>query len=286
MGNGEPMNHQPARKVRVVPPRHGIAWLVQSMTLLRAQPSRLLLIAVLLQIMMGLTQVPLVGFLLILSVPALSAGVLQAFLLTAEGRRPSPVTLFSPLFSGSHTGRLLSLGALMFAVGILTATLFLSGNETVLDPDLLARLEQGDIEALSVLDQDTLHRIVIAFLIGISVSGTLSYMTIPLIWFNDRKLGAALADGLKALFVNWKPFTMLGLGMAALLVPVVLLAGLLVNLAGSAGLLSVVLMGLVMILLLGFQLILFATQYCAFRDIFGLEGQTPSAGTDDGQFVA
>ena len=280
------MNHQPAQKVRALPPRHGIAWLVQSMVLLRAQPSRLLLLAVLLQIMMGLTQMPLVGFLLILSVPALSAGILQAFLVTSEGGRPSPRLLFAPLFSGSHTGRLLSLGALMFMVGILTATLFLSGNETVLDPDLLTRLEQGDIDALTVLDQGTLHRMVLAFLIGISVSGTLSYMTIPLIWFKDRKLGPALADGIKALMTNWKPFLVLGLGMAGLLVPVVLLAGLLVNLAGSAGLLSIAMMGLVMILLLAFQLILFATQFCAFRDIFGLETEPPTTSTDDGQFVA
>ena len=118
----------PDLKVRVVPPRHGIAWLVQSMALLRAQPGRLLFIAVLLQIMMGLTQVPMVGFLLILSVPALSAGVLQAIRVTAEGGRPAPALLFSPLLSGSYTGRLLSLGALMFVVGILAASLFSSGS--------------------------------------------------------------------------------------------------------------------------------------------------------------
>lgn len=281
------MNPKTDMKFRAAPPRHGIAWLVQSMALLRAQPGRLLLLAVLLQIMMGLTQVPLVGFLLILSVPALSAGMLQAFRVTASGGRPAPAVLFSPLFSGSHTGRLLTLGALMFAVGILTASLFLSGSEAVFDPDLLARIEQGDIEALSVLDQGSLHRLVIAFLIGISVSGTLSYMTIPLVWFHDRKLGAALAHGLRALYVNWKPFLLLGLGMAAVLVPVVLLAGLLVALAGSAGILSVILMGLVMMLLLAFQLILFGTQYCAFCDIFGLESESaPPTGTDDSQLLA
>jgi hypothetical protein len=274
------------RKARVVPPRHGIAWLVQSMTLLRAQPGRLLFIAVLLQVMMGLTQVPLVGLLLILSVPALSAGVLQAFHVSSEGGRPAPTLLFSALISGSHTGRLLTLGALMFAVGILTASLFLSGNEAMLDPDVLARIEQGDIEALSTLDQGALHRMVIAFMIGISVSGTLSYMTIPLIWFHDRKLGAALVDGLRVLITNWKPFLVLGLGMAAVLVPIALLAGILISLAGSAGLLSVILMGLVMILLLAFQLMLFGTQYCAFRDIFGLAGESaPPADTDDSQLV-
>ena len=91
------MNPKPDLKARVVPPRNGIAWLVQSVALLRAQPGRLLFIAVMLQIMMGLTQVPLVGFLLILSVPAFSAGMLQAIRVTAEGGRPAPTLLFSPV---------------------------------------------------------------------------------------------------------------------------------------------------------------------------------------------
>jgi hypothetical protein len=171
-------------------------------------------------------------------------------------------------------------------VGILIAALLLSGNGTVLDPDLLARIEQGDIDAMSVLDQATLHRLIIAFMIGLSVTGVLSYMTIPLIWFHDRKLGAALANGVRALIVNWKPFLVLGLGMAAILVPMVLLAGILVSLASSAGLLSIILMGLVILLLLAFQLIMFATQYCAFRDIFGLESESALLhGTDDSQLL-
>jgi len=278
------MNGRP--KARVVPSRNGIAWLVQSMTLLRAQPGRLFFIVVLLQVIMSLTQLPLVGILLVLSVPALSAGILQAFRVTAEGGRPAWTLLFGPLFSGSHSGRLLSLGALMFLVGILTASLFLAGDGTILDPELLSRIEQGDIEALSALDQGALHRMVIAFVIGISLSGTLSYMTIPLIWFHDRKLAAALVDGFRALLANWKPFLVLGLGLAATLVPLVLLAAILFSLAGSAGILSMILMGLVIILLLAFQLMLFGTQYCAFSDIFGLQsGAAPPADTDDSQLI-
>ena len=276
------------RQARVVPARHGIAWLVQSMTLLRAQPARLFLLAMLLQVMMGLTQVPIVGFLLIISVPALSAGLLQAFLVTAEGGKPSPNLLFRPLLSGAHSMRMLAMGALMFAVGVLTVSLVLSGSEAILDPELLSRIEQGDVEALSSLDQGALHKMVLAFLIGISVSGTLSYMTIPLMWFHDRRLGPALGEGLKALVVNWKPFLVLGLGLAALLIPVSLAAGILFLWAGgSAGGLAFVVLGLVMLLLLAFQLILFGTQFCAFRDIFGLDtGQADSEESDEGQLVA
>jgi hypothetical protein len=275
------------RQARVVPARHGIAWLVQSMTLLRAQPARLFLLAMLLQVMMGLTQVPIVGFLLIISVPALSAGLLQAFLVTAEGGKPSPNLLFRPLLSGAHSMRMLAMGALMFAVGVLTVSLVLSGSEAILDPELLSRIEQGDVAALSSLDQGALHKMVLAFLIGISVSGTLSYMTIPLMWFHDRRLGPALGEGLKALVVNWKPFLVLGLGLAALLIPVSLAAGILFLWVGSAGGLAFVVLGLVMLLLLAFQLVLFGTQFCAFRDIFGLDtGQADSEESDEGQLVA
>jgi len=273
--------------VRVVPARHGIAWLLQSITLFRAQPGRLFLLAMILQFIMGLTQLPLVGFLLIISVPALSAGLLQAFRVTAEGGKPSANLLFLPLFSGAHSVRMLAMGALMFVVGVLTVSLVLSGSAAVMDPELLSRIEQGDIEALSSLDQGTLHTMVLAFLIGISVSGTLSYMTIPLMWFHDRRLGSALGAGLKALVVNWKPFLVLGLGLAAVLIPVSLAAGALFLWAGSAGGLSIVVLGLVMILLLAFQLIIFGTQFCAFRDIFGLETRpADSEKPNEGQLVA
>jgi hypothetical protein len=281
------MNNRPETEIRVLPTRHGVAWLLQSMTLFRSQPGRLLLIAVLLQFIMGLTQVPIIGFLLIISVPALSAGLLQAFLVTAEGGRPSPHLLFLPLMSGAKTIRMLAMGALMFIVGILTVSLVLSGNEAMLDPELLSRIEQGDVEALSSLDPAVLQSMLFAFLVGISVSGTLSYMTIPLMWFHDHKLGSALALGLRALLANWKPFLLLGLGLAAVMFPVVMAAGFLFIWSGSAGALSIVVLGLVMILLLAFQLILFGTQFCAFRDIFGKESRpAPAEQSDDSQLIA
>lgn len=272
---------------RVLPARHGVAWLLQSLALLRAQPARLLFLAALLQIIMGLTQLPVIGFLLIISVPALTAGLLQAFHVTASGGRPSPHLLVKPLLSGATTIRMLALGALMFIVGVLTVSLVLSGDEAVMDPELLTRIEQGDVEALSSLDQGVVQSMALAFLVGISVSGTLSFMTIPLIWFHDLKLGAALGTGLKALFSNWRPFLLLGLGLAGVMFPVIMAAGFLFIWAGSAGAMSFIVLAGVMILLLAFQLILFGTQYSAFRDIFGVESQAAKPDQpDDGQLVA
>ena len=219
--------------------------------------------------MMGLTQVPLVGFLLILSVPAFSAGMLQAIPRHAEGGRPAPALLLSPCYPVAILVDCCHWAALMFVVGILTASLFLSGSEVVFDPDLLARIERGEIEALSALDQDTLHRLVIAFVIDIGQRHPELY---------DHSIDLVFMTG------NWVRRWQVASGRCS---PTGNLSWCLLwpwlpcwcrcgacrdtdQLCGRIGVLSVILLGLVMILLLAFQLILFATQYCAFGDIFGL----------------
>jgi hypothetical protein len=271
----------------VMPFSQGIAWLLQSFSLLRLQAGRLLLIAVFMQIILGLTQVPLIGFLVVISVPGLSAGVLEAFDVTGRGGHPGLNLLFRPLMSGTHTGRFFLMGALVFAIGVLSISLLLSGSGALLDPDLMSRIEQGDLDAISQLDQKSLAMMALAFLVGISISGTLSYFTIPLIWFRDRKLAVALAEGLKALILNWRPFLMLALGLLVTLIPVVIATGFLFGVAGGGGPLSVIVMGGIMILLLAFQMLLFGTQYCAFRDIFGFDGPSqPPLPDDEGQLVA
>jgi len=269
----------------------GIAWLVQSMALLRLQAGRLILIAVFMQLLLGLTQIPIVGILIILSVPALSAGVLQAFEVTARGGIPTLNLLFRPLTSGTHSGRLFLMGALIFAVGAISISMVLSGNEALLDPDLMSRIEQGDIDAISQLDQQAIGKMIMAFLVGISISGTLSYFTIPLIWFGDRKLGPALVEGLRAMVRHWKPFVMLALGLFVVLIPVVLISGALFGLASGSGVLSMIILAFIMILILAFQMVLFGTQYCAYRDIFGTgaaeeEPGEPGEPGDDSQLLA
>ena len=270
-----------------LPFSRGMAWLVQSLALFRMQAGRLILIAVFMQVILGLTQVPVIGLLIILSVPALSAGVLEAFNVTHRGEAPVLSLLFRPLTSGTHSGRLFLMGALVFAVGVLSISLLLSGNEVLTDSELMTRIEQGDIDAITQLDQEAVGKMILAFLVGISISGTLSYFTIPLIWFGDRKLAKALPEGLKAMIVNWKPFVMLALGLAIVLIPVVVVSGLLFGLASGKGVLSAIALAVMMILILAFQMVLFGTQYCAYRDIFGMEEQpVDNEPEDDSQLLA
>jgi hypothetical protein len=281
------VNGQRKPPFRVLPAGHGVGWMMQSLALLKAQAARLLFLAVLMQFLLGLTQLPLIGLFIIIAVPALTAGLLEAFHVTARGGVPAVSLLFAPLTSGAHVGRLLGTGGLIFLVGLLTISIALSGSEMVMDEELLSRIEAGDMEALSTLDPEMLERLLLAFLLGVAVSGTLGYFTIPLIWFGGASLGTALLTGLRALFANWKPFLVLALMMIVVLFPIALIGGVLFELASVAGGLSFIVVGAVMILLLAFQMVIFGTQYCAFRDVFGIgREEGDSHQRDDSQLLA
>lgn len=280
------MNAPPPFELRRVPASHGLAWLVQSLSLLRLQAGRLLLIALLMQLVLGLTQLPLIGLLVAISVPGLSAGLLEAFHLTATGGQPEMRTLFRPLATRVLNLRLLALGGLVFAVGVVSMSLLLSGSEELMDPMLVEQIEQGNLDALASLNQEALGQMALAFLLGVAISGTLSYFAIPLIWFRQLGLGAALAAGLRALLVNWKAFLLLGLGLFLLFLPVAFAVGLLFGIVAGGGLAALLVTGLIMVLLLAFQLMLFGTQYCAFKDIFGAEPQGAPPAEREGQLVA
>jgi hypothetical protein len=82
--------------------------------------------------------------------------------------------------------------------------------------------------------------------------------------------------GLKALFRNWKPLLLIGLLLALLALPVIIVFGYFYLSAISSG--SGANMLGVLILIMGpfYQLLLFGTQYLAFRDIFGMREKTPA----------
>lgn len=273
----------------VPPANHGIAWIVQSLRLLREQTARLMLIAVLMQLILGLVQVPLLGLLVVLSVPGLSAGVLEAFRRTEAGQAPGPNLLFLPLVAPGR-GRLFGMGGLVILVSFVCVS-FVMGSTTEIDEELLLRLQAGDMAALDELDPTFMLRLLSAFLLSVAISGTMTFFAIPLAWFRSASVGTALGQGMKALVANWKPMLLLGLGLFAAFLPFGVLMLLFMQVAALGGIAGTLGLGLVMLTLLGFQLLLFGTQYCSFRDIFGLGGkpEDPAAQEppeDDGQLLA
>jgi hypothetical protein len=280
------MDGQETRNFTLPPARNGIAWIVQSFELLRRQAGRLLLIAVLMQLILGLVQVPLLGILVVLSVPGLSAGILEAFRRTEAGGAPGPNLLFLPLVSSRHRGRMFGMGGLIVMVSFICVS-FVMGSTTEIDEALLMRLQQGDLAALNEIDPGFVTRLLAAFMLSIAISGTMTFFSIPLVWFRDVKLGPALGRGLKALVAAWRPMLLLGLGLFAVFLPFGVLMMLFMQLALIGGLMGTLGTGLVMITLLLFQLLLFGTQYCSFRDIFGVDaGGVEEPPEEDGQLLA
>jgi len=282
---------KPILQFHRLPAGRGLTWLIQSLSLIRAQPARLLFLAVLLQLILGLSQVPVLGMLVILALPAFSAGLLEAFRRIEMGGALPASLLFVPVTQKPANGRLLLLGVAMFALAALGAMLVIGGSETQLDADLLQQIEQGDAEALSRLDPELMTRVLLSALLAVSISGTISFLAIPLIWFRGMPMAKALILGLQGLARNWRPFLVLGLGLVLLLAPLLIFFFLMLGLASTFSPLSLLFAALVMISGLLFQLVVLGTQYLAYKDIYGLPAGSGALlpGDDenqDGQLLA
>jgi len=256
--------------IRTLPAGRGLAWLLQSLSLIRSQPARLLFLAVLLQLILGLSQVPVIGMLVVVALPAFSAGLLEAFRRVETGGLLPASILFVPLTQKPANGRFLLLGVAMFALAALSAMLVLGGSDTQLDPELIQQIEQGNAEALSQLDPELTMKVLLAALLAVSLSGTISYLAIPLIWFHGLPVGKALVLGLQGLMRNWKPFLVLGLGLMVMLLPLLAFFAMMLGLASAFSPVSLLFAVLVMLSGLLFQLVVLGTQYFAYKDIFGV----------------
>jgi hypothetical protein len=95
----------------------------------------------------------------------------------------------------------------------------LSGSQDLLSAELLARIEQGEVDAISELDPAVLMQFAYAVAVGVGISGTLSYLAIPLLWFRNEKLVASIVNGCKVMALNWRAFSMLALVLVLLLIP-------------------------------------------------------------------
>lgn len=257
--------------IRKLPAARGLAWVSGSWGLVKRQPLRLLLISLFFQFLLSFSQTGALGLVVILCLPVLSAGLLHAFFLVEQGEKPMLAVLFMPFTAKQTIGSLLLLGGVAMVLALVIVTLVMAGQMLDIDPDIIVRIEQGDLDALQLLDPQVLESAVLSMALGAAISGTITYFSVPLIWFRKQKTGSALIMGLKGLAKNWKPLLVIGLLLGILAVPIVLLFGSFYLSALSDGTASTLLGFLLLMIGPMFQLLLFGTQYLAFRDIFGLD---------------
>ncbi len=272
------MNLPAQQPFQKVPAARGLAWLSGSWELVKRQPLRLLLISLFFQFFLSFSQADAFGLLVILCLPVLSAGMLHAFRVVECGEKPLMTVLFMPFTTKGSVSRLLLLGALVMVLGILVVSMVLAGQLMDVDPEVLIQIEQGNLEALQLIDPQILENTIVAMAIAAAISGSISYFSVPLIWFKKQAVAVAVIVGLRAMARNWRPLLVIGLVLGLLAVPMVLLFGSFYLSALSGGTASILLTFLLLLLGPLFQLLLFGTQYLAFRDIFGMDEPSSSTG--------
>jgi hypothetical protein len=256
---------------RKVPAARGLAWVSGSWELVRRQPLRLLLIALFFQFFLGFSQTNALGLLIILCLPLLSAGMLHAFFLVERGEKPMLAVLFKPFTVKRSLSSLLLLGGTVMALGLLIVSLVLAGQVLDIEPEIIRRIELGELDALQLIDPQVMENAVLAMALGAAISGSITYFSVPLIWFKKLGMWGAILMGLKAMVRNWRPLLVIGLLLGLLAVPIALLFGSFYLSALNEGSAASWLAFLLMLLGPMFQLLLFGTQYLAFRDIFDLD---------------
>jgi hypothetical protein len=281
------MSNRVPPPIQKLPAARGLAWLSGTWGLIKRQPIRLLLIGLFFQFFLSFSQVQVVGLLVVICLPILSAGMLHAFFMVEQHEKPMLAVLFMPLIARRGISSLLLLGGIVIVLGLLIVSFSLAGPMMDIDPEILSRLEQGDLEAIQLIDPQVLENAVLAMALGAAISGCITYFAVPLIWFRQQGVGSALVMGLKGMGRNWRPLLVIGFLLGILLVPIVLLFGsfYLSALTGEAS--ATWLAFLLLVLGPLFQLLLFGTQYLAFRDIFGLNAPHAGPGKNTGdQLVA
>lgn len=253
----------------VISAGQGLNWFSDAIGLVRMQLFRLLLLGLVLQLLGGFAQAGVLGLVFVIMAPALAAGMLQALHETANGGRPSVVTLFSAFRQPGSLAGLLLLGLLTVVVAIGTVAFVLGGSIGSLDPQLVARLEAGDAAAINDIDPQIITRAMVALAFGVLVGASLGFFAVPLMWFYKLSLGRALWLGLASLLRQWRALLVLGLLMALLVVPVAIAAGMALASQASSGNPSTILTLFMLISLVAYQLLAFAAQYVAFNGVFG-----------------
>ena len=285
------MSDQTPLIIRKVRTARGLVWVSGSWELVKRQPLRLLMISLffllLSQFFLNFLQSSMLRLLVVICLPVLTAGLLQAFLIVERGEKPMLAVLFMPFTARGSLGRLLSLGGIVLVLTLLIVSLVLAGQVVDIDPEVIKRIEQGDLDALQFIDPKIMENAVFAMAVGAAISGSISYFAVPLIWFKNQATGGALLMGLKGLGRNWRPLLLLGVLLVLLALPIVVLLASFYLTALSGGPASSWLAFLLLILGASYQLLLFGTQYLAFRDIFGLEKHSSESADNTGdQLVA
>lgn len=260
----------------------GARWLTGGADLLARGGWTMVRVAAWLVVISLIQIVPLIGLLaLVVISPALTAGLMALFRTIDEGRAPAVNLLFAGFSAGPARGRLLVLGSWLLIGVILAFSTMMLWLSSQMDLQVLAQLlndseaTERNSERLFAMFEgvNVFGGIVVSGLIFAVVVGAL-FFAVPLVFFWDWPVLAALLWSLRAMLVNWVAMLGFGLLAAGLLLAAGFVFGLMANLLmlafGAVGGFAVQVLSMVFSLFL--QLLFAAAQWRAFRCVFMRRG--------------
>lgn len=256
----------------------GISWLSRGADLMTKGGRPLIGVATLLLLISLVQWLPVFGpFLLILISPLLTAGLITVFRVVDEANPPMPMMLFAGWRDPATRMRLFLLG-LWLLFGMIAAFAALAlwlmpqmdtelFNQAMQDPEAIA----ANPEALFRLFEgvNVFGGVLIALVIFFIVLGGL-YFAVPLVLFWQWPVFSSLLWSLRAMLVNWLAFLGFGLVLAAVFLAAGFVFSLVVGILGLAlgSLGQLIGQAVVLIASLFIQLLMAATQWTAFSQVF------------------
>ncbi len=287
-GRAAPMNMQ--LNVRRVRFGRGLRWLPAGAELLFANPAPLAGVAALWLLVSLIAVVPVIGQgLLAVLTPLLTAGVLKACADIAAGRRPVPTTLFAAWSDPQKRGALLLVGLWGIAGSVIAVSILAVWLGAQLEPEQLEAAMASPETLATTLAETAIGGGLLLAALAMAIVMASMYFAIPLIMFGRAPVLASLFTSIRAVLFNFTAF--LGLGVAVVLfvgalgLVMLVLASVLGIALGQFGAMLIQVLFLLMTMFI--QMVMAATQYVAFRDVFELPGdEKGDRDGDDDQLLA
>ncbi len=254
--------------------REGVAWIQQAFALFMKHPIGFAgLFSASMLVMMLVMLMPVVGVLFVLmAVPWLSLGFMQASRLAMDGKVPLVSIFFLPLRTKpSRVRALLLLGASYLAAAFVMVLL-----ANWLDGGALAELVQKSVEANGDAQQLILNpefQSAVALRLGMSAVLAIPFWHAPpLVYWGAQPVGRAVVFSLMAMWRNRMAFVVYALAWALVLMVLALTCSVILDAAGLSALLPVVSLIFMTVL----STVFYISTYFSFAGCFWPQTQQPS----------
>jgi len=248
---------------RVVPAATGKLWIEEAWQFFRSQTRVLMFAVLLLMLLWSLSSVPVLGMVISILSPVLTAGLLLG-IRAGFIKPPARINLLDAWKLPEVRKELVFMGLALALIGLLINHL--------LGPELAAlqlAMTSGDLSI------EALQRVLMFSFAGVVIIGFCTWFALPEIAYRGRPLLSAVLLSVQATLANWRALSVLGfwlilVWLAVVFVMVIVGAVLLavLTMLGSSLIGAFIVSLPIFVMSLGLMALVYVVQYVCWRDIF------------------